>query len=81
MSWHQVSAALTARCTCCKSRPTRAVCRTVPGAQPAIAQLGESIGDGCDRTEDAPDAIAAVGTGSGRGVEPERKLRCMSQFG
>jgi hypothetical protein len=56
-------------------------CRTVPGAQPAIAQLGEPIGDGCDRAQDALNAVAAVRSGSRRGVEPERKLSRASQFG
>src|ERR1700747_2382959 len=35
-------------------------CRTVSGAQPAVSQLSESVGDGCDRAEDAPDAVAVV---------------------
>jgi hypothetical protein len=36
--------------------------------------------DGCDRTEDASDTVAAVRSGPGRGVQPERKLCCASQF-
>jgi hypothetical protein len=56
-------------------------CRTVPGALPAVAQLGESVGDGGHRAEDAPDAVAAVRSRPGRGVQPERKLCCRSQFG
>src|SRR6478672_7626794 len=44
---------------------------TVSGTQPAVAQLGEPVGDGCDRAEDAPDPVAAVWSGPGRGVQPE----------
>lgn len=56
-------------------------CWTVPGAQSAVAQLGESVGDGGHRTEDAPDAFAAVWSGPGGGVQPKRNLCCTSQFG
>ncbi len=54
---------------------------TVSRTQPAVAQLGEPVGDGCDRAEDAPDPVAAVWSGPGRGVQPERKLCCARQFG
>ena len=55
-------------------------CRPVSGAQPAVAQLGKSVGDGCDRAQDALNAVAAVRSEPGRGVQPERKLSCASQF-
>jgi hypothetical protein len=54
--------------------------RAVPGAQSAVAQLGESVGDCRDSAEDAPDGVAAVRSGPGRGVQSERKLCCASQF-
>lgn len=35
-------------------------CRTVSGAQSAIAQLGESAGNGGYCAEDAPNTVAAI---------------------
>lgn len=51
-------------------------CRTVSGAHPAVAQLGKSIGDGCDRAQDALNTFAAIRSGTVRGVQSERKLCC-----
>jgi hypothetical protein len=56
-------------------------CRTMSGAQPAVAQLGESIGDGCDRTEDASDTVAAVRSGPVEGSSPSESCAARANLG
>lgn len=81
MSWHQVSAALTARCACRVPRPTRAVAGPCPVPSPRLRSSASPLAMvvTAPRMRLTPSLLS--GPDPVEEVQPKRKLCCARQFG